>query len=208
MIDLSDIGSSALIVQYEDIVSMIGYNILKNFHGRGINKKLDSMSTKDMLLSYLNREEENYETWLKSEYGIEVNFNDMLKSFAAMQPNLIYTYKVFQYAYHEKRSNLILFSNKYSPIAEQAKDSYGFPGVKYHHSDIISLIKENPNCTYITSDIENIKKCKDIDIPFVLCICDEYLYTSKIFSDNIEKELKEKGNIILRYTNIVSAGVI
>lgn len=208
MIDVSSIGKSGLIIQYEDIISMIGFNVARYFRSKGVSKKLDNMSIQDVLLSYINRNDEDYSIWLKEEFDININPDDYLSSFLTMQPNLLYSYKVFTSAHKEKIDSLIIYSNKYSPIAEQSVDSYGFKGIQYVHSDLEGLLKDHPNYTYLTSSICNIKKCVDISTPLVLLICDDYMYTSEIFSSKIDEKLKEKSNIILRFTGVISAGVI
>ncbi len=208
MLDLSDIGKAGLVIQYEDIISMIGYNVAKFFKGKGISEKLDSTSIQDVLLSYINREDMNYSEWLNKEYNIQINPNEMLSSLLTMQPNLMYSYKVFTKSHEEKLNNLYIYSNTYSPIIEEATKSYGFDGVQYINGNIIEFLKNHPNYTYMTSDVDNIKRCIDLDSPVCLVVCDDYLYTSEIFNLRIDKSLKDKGNIILRFTGVISAGII
>ena len=208
MLDLSDIGKAGLIIQYEDIIGMIGYNVAKYFKGKGVSKKLDSTSIQDVLLSYINRKDMDYSIWIKDEYGITVNPNDLLTSLLTMQPNLMYSYKVFSKAHEENINSLYIYSNMYSPIIEEATKSYGFEGVEYIREDIIEFLKKHPNCTYLTSSIDNIKRCVELDAPTCLVICDDYLYTSEIFTSKIDQSLKNKDNIILRFTRVLSAGII
>ena len=101
MVDLSDIGKAGMVIQYEDIVSMIGFNVAKYFYKKGASEKLDSMSIKDVLLSYINREDEDYSKWLNKEFDIQVKPQKMLTSFLTMQPNLMYSYKVFSSSHLE-----------------------------------------------------------------------------------------------------------
>ena len=184
------------------------------------------MSVKDVLLSYINRDDENYAVWLKKEFNIDINPDEFLSSFLTMQPNLMYSYKVFEKAHDEKITNLfplnssisfiafskysfsLVFSNKYSVIAEQSVDSYNFKGIKYLTGDIVDVLNNHPNCTYLTSCIENIKKCSMLSVPMVLTICDDYLYTSDLITSNIIKQIKDKPNIVLRFTGVISAGII
>ena len=208
MIDFRDIGKNGLIIQYEDIISMIGFNVARYFRSKGISNKLDSMSVKDVLLSYINRDDENYAVWLKKEFNIDINPDEFLSSFLTMQPNLMYSYKVFEKAHEEKITNLFIYSNKYSVIAEQSVDSYNFKGIKYLTGDIVHVLNNHPNCTYLTSCIENIKKCSMLSVPMVLTICDDYLYTSDLITSNIIKQIKDKPNIVLRFTGVISAGII
>lgn len=208
MIDLTEFGRGGMVIQYEDIISMIGFNVAKFFRSKGISEKLDNTSIEDVLLSYINREEYDYSIWMDKEYGIKVNPDELLTSFLTMQPNLLYSYKVFTTSHNEKINSLYIYSNQYSPIAEQATKSYGFDGVKYIHGDIVSFLNEHPNYTYLTSLNENIEKCLTVNSPICLVICEDYLYTSKIVLDKLDQKLKEKGNIILRYTGVISAGII
>lgn len=208
MVDFSSFGNAGLIIQYEDLISMIGFNVARYFRSKGVSEKLDSMSVEDVLLSYINREDQDYSVWLKKEFNIDINPDEFLSSFLTMQPNLLYSYKVFTASHNENIDNLYIYSDKYSPIAEQAVKSYGFDGVKYLHGDIIGFLTKNPNYTYLTSSIDNVKKCLDLESPTVLTICDDYLYISEIFSSKVDEELRRKPNIVLRFTGVISAGII
>ena len=208
MIDLTEIGKAGLVLQYEDIISMIGYNIAKYFHQKGVSKKLDSMSIKDVLLSYINREDEDYTKWLEKEFEIKINKQEMLTSFLTMQPNLLYSYRVFSTAHLERINGLYIYSDDYSPIIEEATKHYGFDGVQYIREDIISFLNNHPNCTYITASLKNIRRCVDLKAPTCLVICDDYLYISDIFSSKVDKDLECLEHLILRYTGIISAGLI
>ena len=208
MIDLTVFGKAGLILQYEDIISMIGYNVAKYFHQQGVNKKLDSMSINDVLLSYINRTDEDYSIWLEKEFDIKINKSEMLTSFLTMQPNLLYSYKVFSTAHTEHVSGLYIYSNDYSPIIEEATKHYGFNGITYIKEDIISFLNNHPNHTYITASIDNIKRCVDLKAPTCLVVCDDYLYISDIFSSKVDKTLVNLDHILLRFTGVLSAGVI
>lgn len=209
MIDLSSIGSAGLILQYEDIVSMVGYNVAKFFKGNGVSEKLDNTSITDVLSSYVNRDDEAYAKWLNNEYGIVVNPLEMLNSKLAMQPSLLYSYKVFQTAAKDNKNNLFIYSDKYSPMVEQTIKSYGVDGVTYIHDDIIDFLHDHPNCTYITASYDNICRCvNELNAPVCLVVCEDYTYTSKIVTDHIDKRIIEKPNIFLRYTSVLSAGII
>lgn len=208
MIDLRDIGRAGIIIQYEDIISMIGYNVAKYYKGKQISDKLDNTSVQDVLLSYINRDDEDWSQWLFKEYNININPSDMLTSFLTMQPNLLYVYKLFAASHQEKMNNLYIYSDQYSPIIEQSTNSFGFSGVKYVHGDIVKFLNGHPNYTYMTSSTNNIKKCLNTDSPVCLVICDDYLYLSDIFHSKVDEELKAKPNIFLQFTNIISAGII
>lgn len=211
MLDLTDIGKAGLIIQYEDIISMIGFNVARYFKDKGISEKLDSTPINDVLLSYINREDEACYQWLKKEYDIDISSEEAEKlnsSFLTMQPNLLYSYKVFTAAHAEGQNSLYIYSNMYSPIIEEATKSYGFDGIEYICGNIIHFLKNHPNSTYLTSCVDNIKQCVDLDAPTCLVICDDYLYTSEIFASKIDQSLKDKDNIILRFTGVTSAGII
>ena len=207
MVTIDEVGKAGLIIQYEDLISMIGFNIAKQFRSNNLSEKLVSMSMQDILASYLNREDEDYSVWLKKEFGIDINPNDMLSSFLSMQPNLLYSYKVFPASHKEKNDNLYIYSDKYSKVCEECVSSYGFIGVEYIHGDIYDFIKEKPNMTFITSSIRSIDRIKNVNTPVCLVVCDDYRYTIDYMSKN-KKEISDKKNIFLRYTGIVSAGVI
>lgn len=208
MVDLSGIGNAGLIMQYEDTIAMTGFNVARYFRGKEISKKLDDTSVKDVLSSYVDREDEDYTVWLKKTYDVDVDSDTMLSSFLAMQPSLLYSYKVFQASHQDKHDSLYIYSEKYSPIAEEATKSYGFDGVQYIHGDIIKFLEAHPNCTYITASYKALCDLKKTDVPVCVVVCDDYVYTAKIVEDGTEKVLQEKPNILLRYTSIISAGII
>jgi hypothetical protein len=210
MLDLSSLGQDGIIIQYEDLISMIGFNVARRFRSQGISKKLDSTSIEDVLKSYLSRPNEDYSIWLKNEYGITVDPKEMLDSFLAMQPNLLYSYKVFQAAYDQRRKNLYIYSNEYSKIAEEATRSYGFDGVAYIFGDALGdFINTHPNFTYLTSSMSCIRKVCELEAPLCLVLCDDYRYLAEqVIGKDIEKTLQEKNNIILRYTSVLSGGII
>lgn len=199
------IGEEGLIVQYEDIISMTGFNIARHIHNEAINDKLNKMSVQDILLNYINRDHESPVDWLKNEFNI--NFNKIYDSQIALQPNLLYTYKVFNNAHKEGIKNLYVYSNTYSSIIENVVKSYDIPSLEYVYGDFNNLIKTHPNCTFLTSSVKNIKKCIDINIPLALTICDDYLHISNIFSSNVNDVLTSKPNIVLRFTGVISAGI-
>lgn len=211
MIDLRSIGNGGLIIQYEDLISMIGYNVAKQYRGKGISKKLDDLDIKHVLVSYIDREEEDWVTWLNNEYGIVIPNKDILyKSFLSMQPNLVYSYKMFAAAAENKQSRLYIYTDTYSPIAEESVKSYGADGLTYIHHNLSEFLNENPNMTFITASTKSINICMDeIKAPTCLVVCDDFTYTMKDMIDNKKEDaFKKKGNILLRYTSVVSAGVI
>lgn len=210
MLDLSPIGQEALIIQYEDLISMIGFNVARFFYKQGASNKLDSTSIEDVLKSYLSRPNEDYSIWLKNEYNITIDPKEMLESFAALQPNLLYSYKVFKAAYDQRKVNLFIYSNEYSKIVEQATRSYGFDGVAYIFGDNLEdFLRTHPNCTFMTSSMQSIQKMCNTDVPLCLVLCDDFQYLcDQVIGKDIEKTLRGKPNIMLRYTSVVNAGII
>jgi hypothetical protein len=209
MLSFDGIGKAGLIIQYEDLISMIGYNVAKHFRSNNLCEKLVNMSIQDVLTSYLDRDDERYELWLKKEFDIDVNPDDMLSSFLSMQPNLLYSYKVFPACHKERQDNLFIYSDKYSKIAEECIDTFGFKGVNYVYGDIDKFIKEHPNSTFLTASTKSINVVKNTNSPICLVVCDDYKYTiDYMVKNNLDKELSDKGNVFLRYTSIISAGVI
>lgn len=209
MIDLREIGNAGLVLQYEDIISMIGFNVAKQFKSNHLSEKLDNMTIQEVLSSYLDREDEDYTVWFKKEFGFDVDKNELNSSFLSMQPNLLYAYKVFPAAHIERRDNLFIYSDIYSPIAEESLRTYGCKEVKYIYSDLEKFIKEHPNMTFLTSSIKSINRVKDLNVPLCLVICDDYRYTiDYLMTNKLDKEISQKENIFLRYTSVVSAGVL
>ena len=209
MFSLGEIGEAGMIIQYEDLISMTGYNVAKQFKSNNLSEKLAGMSIQDVLASYLDREDEDYSIWLHKEFNIDINPDEMLSSFLSMQPDLLYSYKVFQASHKERKDNLYIYSDKYSKIAEECVQSYGFKGVQYIYGDIYKFIKEHPNSTFLTASTKSIDIIKNVDTPICLVICDDYRYTiDHLAKHKLDKELSDKENIFLRYTSVISAGVI
>ena len=67
MVDISFVGKEGIIIQYEDIISMVGFNVIRYLRSKKANEKAMGMSVEDILLSYINREKESPEFWLKEE---------------------------------------------------------------------------------------------------------------------------------------------
>lgn len=210
MVDLNDIGKAGLMIQYEDLIAMVGFNIAKQFKSNHLSEKLDSMTVQEVLSSYLNRPDEDYSVWLKKEFDIDIDPKAMNSSFLSMQPNLLYAYKVFPASHKEHQDNLYIYSDIYSPIAEQSLQTYGCGGaVQYIHNDLAGFLKERPNMTFITSSTKSIDIVRNMNVPICLVVCDDYLYTINHFVANkLEKEITNKHNIILRYTSIITGGII
>lgn len=206
MIDMSFIGKEGLIIQYEDIISMIGVNVIKYFISRKSNEKACRMSFEDILLSYINRDSEDPAIWLKNEFDIDFDISKYTQSISTFQPNWLYSYKVFKAAHDNGLKNLMVFSDLYSPVIEKYIETYQLP-IMYVTGDICNVLKENINCTYLTSSTKNIKKCLEVEVPFVLTICDDYMYTADILSEKIDEKLRQK-NVFVNFTSIISAGGI
>lgn len=210
MYDFADVGKAGLMIQYEDTISMVGFNIAKQFKSNHLSEKLDGMTVQEVLSSYLNRENEDYTLWLKKEFNIDINAKAMLESFLSMQPSVLYPYRVFPASHKENQDNLYIYSDMYSPIAEQSLQTYGCDGVvQYIHSDLEKFLREHPNITFITSSIKSIDIVRRINVPICLVVCDDYRYIIDHFVLNkIEREITNKHNIILRYTSIITGGII
>lgn len=207
MVDLSFIGKSGLIVDYEGVVSLMGYNVIQFLKKNNVNiDKINKMSDSDILLSYINRNNEDISTWLKNEFDIDFDINNYSDSVYLFRPNLLYTYKVFKTAYDNGIKNLIIHSDIKSDCIKKVEQTYDIP-IKCIDGDIIPIIKNNPNVTYICSSPKNVLKCKEVDVPFALVIVDDYMYMADTLINKIPDELIKKGNIYVQYTSIISAGI-
>lgn len=207
MIDFSEIGKAGLIIQFEDIVSMVGFNIARYFKLKG----LDSLKDKelgDLILSYVNREYESYDEWVKKETGKEIHIESYIDSVNAFQPSWLYSYKVFISAYKNGIKNLMIHSDVEIPfVGKSLIPTFNIPSVKYVYGDIVPILNQHPNITYLTASPKNIKRCLDVEAPFALTICDDFLYTNEIITENIPDRLIEQGKFVA-YTGIFSSGFI
>ncbi len=115
MVDFSFVGKEGIIIQYEDIVSMIGFNVIRYLRIKKANEKAMGMSLEDILLSYINRENEYPEIWLKNEFDVDFRVKDYLNSINAFQPNWLYSYKLFDAAYKNgAKKNDDIFNIRYT----------------------------------------------------------------------------------------------
>ena len=80
MFSLGEIGEAGMIIQYEDLISMTGYNVAKQFKSNNLSEKLAGMSIQDVLASYLDREDEDYSIWLHKEFNIGINPDDGIQN--------------------------------------------------------------------------------------------------------------------------------
>lgn len=206
MVDLSFIGKEGLIIQYEDLISLIGFNIMKYFRNQNANDIVCGMSVKDILLDYINRESEDVSKWIYEKFGIRCRTEDYLESINALQPNFLYSYKIFDSAYKNGIKNLIVHSENYSKVIEQFIATYQLP-IRYTYGDIVPVLNDNKNATFMTSLPSNIKKCLTVNVPFALTIVDDFGYTSEIIINKTDEELRKR-SIFVCYTSILSAGMI
>ena len=206
MIDMSFIGKNGLIVQYEDIISLWGYNVLLQLKSM---KMVQGMSDEDILLDYFNREIENPFDYIKSKYHIEFPIDSMYKSQKALRPNLLYTFKLFNAAYQNGIKDLFVFSNKYSKIIQlYIQNEIPDVPINYVHGDVLPVIRQHPNCTFLTSDTSVVKRIHDNEVPpFALTIVDTFMYVGPIVNEDYINSLREKG-VFVGFTGILSAGLI
>lgn len=208
MVDFSFIGKDGLIIQYEDIISLIGFNVAQYFHGKGVNDKLDRMSVEDILKSYFNRQTEDIPKWLKESFNIDFDMSMCESSILAVRPNNMYAYKVFDTAMRHMLKNLIIFSDISSIHIDRHIES-SFEGINVNYisnTDILDVLKKYPNSTFITSSCNNIRKCCNTNVPTVLTIVDDYDYIINVMNDETIKKFDNIDNVYVQYTSILSAG--
>ena len=202
MIDFSNIGQDAFIIQYEDLISLIGLNCVRYILTKQ-NKPYDDQLT----LDYLNRESYDMEAFIKNETSIDFPYEKMMQSEIACQPNLAYAFKMFSAAHQNGIKRLYVHSNEYSPIIERIVNRLEIK-VNYVHGDILPVIHNLPNCTYTTSNPDNIRKCINTDVPFALTIVDDFQYQFPIVADEaFINRLRDK-NVYVQFTGVISAGII
>ncbi len=206
MVDLGFIGKNGLIIQYEDIISLTGFNIVRYFKSKNVNKKLNDMSVNDILLSYFNRTDYDVSIWLKQEFNIDINIKDYIDSINTFQPNLLYSYKMFKASADNGITKLIVHSDFYSPVIEKFLSTYKIP-IEYTYGDIVPVLQSRKNYTYTTSSPVNIKKCLMIDTPFAITIVDDYMYLGDLMNDNTVDELRKKDKYV-NFTSVISGGII
>lgn len=208
MIDFSFIGREGMIVDYEDIISMIGFNVVRYLKNKEFNEAICKMSIEDILLSYINRENEDISEWVKTFGVSSFNIDNYRESEIAYKPNMLYVYKLFVSAYKNGITNLFVHSNKKSNLIERIiGQTFDNIPVKYVYGDIVPILNDRVNFTYTTASSYNIQKCLDVKVPFALTIVDDYMYTADVLSNKIDEKLK-KQNVYICYTSAISAGVI
>lgn len=189
---------------------MIGFNIARYFKLKNAFESLTDISLQDLLLKYINREEYDYDKWVSDIVGGNVSIDSYIDSLNAFQPSWLYAYKVFNAAKANGLSkNLMIHSDKYIPFVEKyIMPTFNDPNVKYVYGDIIPILNQHPNITYLTSSPTNIKKCLAVEAPFALTIVDQFIYLSDmVVKEKVPDKLKEKG-IFVSYTGIFSSGFI
>ena len=117
MVDFSFIGREGLIIQWDDVIAMIGYNVARYLKSKGYkNDKLCEMSNEDILLSYINRPNEDPAIWLKENFDIEFDLSRYKDSIVTWQPNWAYPYRIIKAANDNKLQNLCIYYEKDIPI--------------------------------------------------------------------------------------------
>ena len=206
MIDMSFIGKDGFIIQYEDIISLWGYNVLLQLRDTKLIGESDSDS---LLLDYFNREIENPFDYILEKYHINFPIDTVYKSKKALRPNLLYAFKIPSAAHRNGIKNLLVYSNKESQIIRDyiVNEIPDVP-ITYVHGDVIPVIKQHPNCTFLTSNTDVIKRLQTESVPpFALTIVDTFMYVAPVVKEEFINSLREKG-IFVGFTNILSAGLI
>lgn len=206
MVDFERIGKAGLIIQYEDVISIMGYNIAEYCRKNKVNDKFESMSHEDMLLSYLNREKYDINDWIQETFDYDIDVNQMMSSRIMMQPNFVYAYKVFQESAKQGVTNMVIYSNKYSDAIEAFLPSFQVPKLTYEHGNLVELLTRNPNCTFITSNPDSIMLCKEVKPPFVLTLVDDFIYLKDILLSRVDEELRQQNKLVF-FTGVISGGL-
>ena len=207
MVDFSFIGREGLIIQWDDVIAMIGYNVARYLKSKGYkNNKLCEMSNEDILLSYINRPNEDPAIWLKENFDIEFDLNRYKDSIVTWQPNWAYPYRIIKAANDNKLQNLCIYYEKDIPIIRRYVETFDAP-VEYLSGDISKILSEKVNYTFITASPTNIRKCLDLEVPLAITIVDDFMPIADIVIEDVATKLREK-NKFVNFTGIVSAGLI
>lgn len=207
MVDFSFIGREGLIIQWDDVIAMIGYNVARYLKSKGYkNDKLCEMSNEDILLSYINRPNEDPAIWLKENFDIEFDLNRYKDSIVTWQPNWAYPYRIIKAANDNKLQNLCIYYEKDIPIIRRYVETFDAP-VEYLSGDISKILSEKVNYTFITASPTNIRKCLDLEVPIAITIVDDFMPIADIVIEDVATKLREK-NKFVNFTGIVSAGLI
>jgi len=207
MVDLRFLGKEGLIIEYTDIVSLVGYNIIKYLKSNNINNDVvQRMSDEDILSAYVNRETFDISKWIKTTFDIDCNIDDYNDSILAFKPNNVYAYKMFTQASKEKMHNLYIYSEKYSKIIEGYTEAFNIPELKYVYGDIIPILNKQPNSTLTTSNPETLKRCVDVTAPTLITIVDDFMYVSEIIKSKIHDKMRGTNKIVM-FTSISDNGI-
>lgn len=206
MIDISFVGKDGLIIDYDDIVCMLGFNVIRYLRYKQANDIAMRMSLEDILLSYINREKEDPSIWLKSKFNVDFDINQFINSVNAFQPNWLYSYKIFNEAYKNGVKELMIHTNIDIPLVKQILSTYTVQ-VKYVCGDIVPILNDHKNITYITASSTNLKRCLETDVPCAITIVDDFLHTADVVIDKIDDKLKEVNKYVC-YTSITNGGLI
>lgn len=206
MLDLSNLGRAGLIIQYEDVISLMGYNIAEYLRANKVNDQFERMSHEDILLSYINREHYDINKWLKETFDYDLNIYQLMSSRIMLQPNFIYAYKIFQESAKQGITNLIVYSNHPSNAIDEYLSSFEVAALKHESENIVELLNHNPNCTFITSNPDAIQLCEEVRAPFVLTIVDDFLYVKDILLTRADEKLRKQDKLVY-FTSVLSGGL-
>lgn len=207
MFDLRFIGKEGVIVQWEDLIAMIGFNVARYLKSKEYkNDKLSKMSNEDILLSYINRPKEDPAIWLKEEFDIDFRVEDYKNSFVTWQPNWVYFYKLFKSAFDNGVKHLYVYTEKHIPMIETYIPTFDVP-IKYITGDLKKVLSEHPNYTYMTASPSNVMKCLEIKVPLAITIFDDFMPLADVVANNVADQLREH-NKFVNFTGLTSAGLI
>ena len=138
---------------------------------------------------------------------MNIPYDTMMKSPIACKPNLAYAFKMLQAAHTNGIRNFVIHSNIYSPVIEKIVKGLEIK-TTYVHGDIVPVLRSLPNCTYTTSNPDNIRKCMDVQVPFALTIVDDFQYVAPIVLDQPFIDKLREQNVFVQFTGVISAGII
>lgn len=207
MVDFRFLGKEGLMIEYTDIISLVGYNIITYLKSKRIsNEKIMGMSDQDILLSYINRSDFDISKWIKDTFDLECNIDDYLESDVAFAPNNLYAYKMFAQSDKENIKNLFIYSNKYSKVIEKYVSAFNISNLKYVHGDLIPILNECPNYTFTTSNPNSIRQCVDVVPPLLITMVDDFMYLSDTLEQKLDDKLRGRNKIVM-FTSIASNGI-
>ena len=121
MIDLTFIGKAGLVIEYDDIVSLTGMNIVNYLMEKDKSLMVDDRmsSFEDILKSYIDREDKDFSKWIKQLIGLDVKRENFINSYRAFKPNLFYAYKLIPNAYKNGIKDLYIYSQYESEVIRE-----------------------------------------------------------------------------------------